>query len=99
MYFAVFATDKPGQGALRARIRPLHRVYLREHSHPVKVILGGPTLASETQEMNGTLMVIEAETVEQVHAFLTDDPYMQVGLFGELTVRPWLWGIGAPREA
>ncbi|WP_058910548.1 YciI family protein [Entomohabitans teleogrylli] len=98
MYFVVFATDKPAQEALRARIRPAHRVYLRQHPHPVRVVLGGPTLRAQSREMNGTLLVIEAASQEQVDTFLQDDPYVQAGIFAEIIVRPWLWGIGAPQE-
>ena len=60
MYFVVFATDKREMGEVRQRVRPSHREYLRHHHHPVKVVIGGPTLDSTTEQMNGTLLVIEA---------------------------------------
>lgn len=98
MYFVVFTTDKPGMQTVRMRTRPAHRAYLREHQHPVSVIIGGPTLSPKEQEMNGTLLIVEAESLEQVHTFLIDDPYLQADLFEDVVIRPWSWGIGAPAE-
>jgi uncharacterized protein YciI len=46
--------------------------------------------------MNGTLLVVEAGSIEEVCAFLADDPYVQAGLFEALEVRPWRCGIGDP---
>jgi hypothetical protein len=46
--------------------------------------------------MNGTLLVVEANSVEDVQAFLADDPYMQAGIFEQVVVRPWSWGLGNP---
>jgi hypothetical protein len=97
MYFVVFGTDKPGLAQVRAAARPRHRAYLRAPgAHPVRVCLGGPTLAPEGDAMNGTLLVVEAETLAQVRAFLAEDPYVKAGLFAALEVRPWSCGLGNP---
>ena len=100
MYYVVFATDRTGREAARAAIRPRHRAFLRDpRPHPVRVVLGGPTLASEGGAMNGTLLVVQAERIEDVQAFVHDDPYMHADLFESLVVRPWAWGLGAPAES
>jgi len=96
MYFVVFGTDKPGSAEIRAQNRPAHQVHLREHSHPVKVLHGGPTFTDDGERMNGSMLVIEAESLEAVKAFLAADPYSKAGLFETLEVRPWKWGLGAP---
>jgi uncharacterized protein YciI len=99
MFFVVFGTDKPGLAEVRADARPRHRAFLKAPgTHPVKVRIAGPTLAPGGEAMNGTMLVVEADTLEQVQAFLADDPYVRAGLFAELLVRPWRWGIGNPEE-
>jgi uncharacterized protein YciI len=98
MYFIVFATDKPGMDEVRANVRPSHRLYLRNHNHPIRLLQGGPTLDDAGERMNGTLLVIEAESPQQVRAFVADDPYSEAGLFESLEVRPWAWGLGKPEE-
>lgn len=98
-YYAVFATDKPGLRELRERIRPAHRAYLREASeHSVFVRLGGPTLAPQCDAMNGTLLVIEAERLDDVERFVHGDPYMRAGLFERIEIRPWEWSLGNPER-
>jgi uncharacterized protein len=97
MFFVVYASDKPGQGELRASIRETHRAHLRNPGrHEVRVRLGGPTLDECGLEMRGTMLVIEADSIEAVRAFLADDPYCRAGLFASMEIRPWRWGIGLP---
>ncbi|MBP0629672.1 YciI family protein [Cupriavidus sp. AcVe19-1a] len=99
-FYAIFATDKPGMRAVRERVRPAHRAYLRETaSHEVRVCLGGPTLDPQGETMNGTLLVVEAGNIVDVERFLSGDPYMRAGLFERVEVRPWHWSLGNPDEA
>ncbi|RWA56425.1 hypothetical protein AU476_03665 [Cupriavidus sp. UYMSc13B] len=98
-YYAIFATDKPGMRAVRERVRPAHRAYLRTADrHHVFVRLGGPTLDVSGDAMNGTLLVIEAEQIEDVERFLHGDPYMHAGLFERIEIRPWNWSLGNPER-
>jgi uncharacterized protein len=97
MYFVVFASDKPGHERVRAQIRSAHRQYLRNPgAHCVVIHFGGPTLTTDGQQMNGTLLVVEAQRIEDVVAFVDDDPYARAELFESVVVRPWEWGLGAP---
>ncbi|MBQ0757122.1 MAG: hypothetical protein KBT54_08450 [Amphritea sp.] len=98
MYFVVFATDKPGMASARAEARPTHREYLRQHDHPVRVRVGGPTFNASAEQMNGTMLVIEADEIKQVHEYLKGDPYQAAGIFESIEVRPWSWGLGLPEE-
>ena len=98
MYYAVWATDKPGAGATRLRVRDAHRARLREPgAHPVKVVAGGPTLSEPDASMNGSLLVIEAESIDAVRRFVAEDPYQLAGVYAHVEVRPWQWGLGPPK--
>jgi uncharacterized protein YciI len=46
--------------------------------------------------MNGTMLVVEAESLNAVQAFLADDPYARAGLFESAIGRPWSRGLGQP---
>lgn len=99
-FFAIFATDKPGMLAVRERVRPAHRAYLRSAGGSgVSVRLGGPTLDADGVAMNGTLLVMEAERMEDVERFVRDDPYMHAGLFERVEIRPWDWSLGNPTRS
>lgn len=96
MQFVVLATDKPGYAEVRERTRPEHRRYLRNHGAPaVQVLLAGPTLDRAGDQMNGTLLVVEAICLEDVSAFIAADPYSKAGLFEHIDIRPWRCGLGA----
>lgn len=93
-FFAVMATDRPDSLALREKLRPAHRVWLREHPpHAVSVVQGGPTLDAGGS-MNGTLLIVEAASLREVHDFVAADPYSTAGLFAQVLIRPWQWSLG-----
>ena len=96
-YFAVWATDHPEAAADRARVREAHRARLRDPApHPVKVVIAGPTFYEAGGGMNGTLLIIEAASIDAVRAFIAEDPYVLAGVYASVDVRPWHWGLGAP---
>ena len=97
-YFAVWATDRPGVLAIREREREAHRARLRSPpgGHPVQVVAGGPTLNEADGTMNGTLLVVRADSIEAVQRFLADDPYALAQVYASVEVRPWRWGLGQP---
>jgi uncharacterized protein YciI len=100
MYYAVWATDRPGTLAQRQAQREAHRARLRRPgAHPVTVLLGGPTLDDAQDAMNGTLLVVQADSLQAVQRFIAEDPYMLAGVYADVQVRPWQWGLGLPGAA
>lgn len=96
-FFVIVGTDRPGMEKVRASTRPAHREHLRHPGkHPVRVRLGGPLLAEDGRTMNGTLLVVEAESEADVERFLSDDPYVRQGVFASIEIRRWRWGLGNP---
>jgi len=96
MYFAVWASDETGMGETRQKLRPAHRARLRDPGdHPVRVVLGGPTLTESDGEMNGSLLIIEADSIASVRAFVADDPYVRAGVYASCEIRPWHCGLGS----
>ena len=97
MYYAVWATDQPGVLAVRQQVREAHRARLRDPGeHPVQVVAGGPTLDEGDAGMNGSLLVIRADSIDAVRRYLAEDPYVLVGVYAHVEVRPWQWGLGQP---
>lgn len=94
LHFAIFATDRPGCAATRERLREIHRVYIRTPDpDDVVAVLGGPTLDADGR-MNGTLLVVRAPTLAAARRFIEADPYSRNGLFENVEVRAWRWGLG-----
>lgn len=100
MYYAVWATDRIGALPDRERVREAHRERLRNPGgHKVKVLLGGPTLDDAAASMNGSLLVVEADSIEAVLRFVDEDPYVLAKVYATVEVRPWRWGLGRPDAA
>ena len=100
MFFVVLASDAPGAADKRIEIGPIHRAHLRNPcNHRVKVHLGGPTLTTQGEAMNGTLLIVEADDITAVSEFVADDPYSQAGVFKSVEIRPWAWTMGVPQAA
>jgi len=92
MHFVAICEDKPNSVTLRMDTRPTHLDYLKT----VPIRIAGPFLAEDGETMVGTLYVIEADSLEEAKAIVDKDPFMKVGLFSSVTIRPWRWGIGKP---
>jgi uncharacterized protein YciI len=96
-YFAVWARDRPGMLEARLRVRETHRARLLQGAPGLRVLLGGP-IEGEDGAMGGSLLVIEADDIDRVRAFVAGDPYVQAEVYdmASLQIRPWHWGIGRP---
>ena len=93
MQFVVLATDRPGCLDLREKVRSGHRAYLRQEQ-AARVLLAGPTFDPAGKAMNGTMLILEAESIETVERFVAGDPYARAGLFARVDIRPWSCGMG-----
>lgn len=91
--YAVHAVDRAGLADARAAARDAHRHFLRApHASGVRVVLGGPLL-NEAGAMNGTLLVVQAGSIDAVRRFVADDPYTAQDLFASVDVREWRCGL------
>jgi uncharacterized protein YciI len=84
MKFVILGKDGPDGARKRPLYRPAHLQRLEAWSQLGKVILAGP-LTDKT----GSLIVVEAESLEEVQTFAKDDPYTVHGVFQEVTIHPF----------
>ncbi len=92
MLFVVHGVDRQ-ETDLRARFIEAHRPYMA--SHPINIISSGPLLADDSDEMIGSLLIIEAESRDEVDAFLAEEPMAKAGLYESLTVSRWFQRVGS----
>ena len=98
MYFALICTDKPGHLQVRMDTRPAHVDFLNGLNAKGALKLAGPTLDADGKP-NGSLVILETESIEAARAIAADDPYAKAGLFADVAVRPWNWVFNAPGAA
>jgi uncharacterized protein YciI len=91
MLFALICTDKPNMLAVRKANRPDHLAYLESLSD--MLVFAGPFTEQDGQTMNGSLIVIEAPSLQAAREIAGGDPFAKAGLFESVDIRPWLWTI------
>jgi uncharacterized protein YciI len=94
MLFALVAHDRPNAVARRMELRPEHLKYLESLGDTL--VLAGPFLA-DNGDMVGSIVVIEAESLEAARAIFARDPFSMGNLFDSITVKPWKLGINNTR--
>ena len=83
--FAYIGHDAARGGELRAEVRPAHLAaleYLAEHG---RIVHAGPMLDEEGCAV-GSVVVFEAEDLEEARQFAERDPYVTKGVFARYEV-------------
>ncbi len=91
MLYALICTDKPNGLPIRKANRPDHLAFLENLGDTL--IFAGPFTEEDGQTMNGSLIVIEAPSLQAAQEIAEQDPFARAGLFASVEIRPWLWVI------
>lgn len=83
--------DKAGALELRKATRQSHLDWIASLSPRVKI--GGPMLADDGATPVGSMLVVEAETLDDARRLFAQDPYDKAGLWQSTSVRPYNWLI------
>ncbi|TXH80957.1 MAG: hypothetical protein E6Q77_09255 [Rhizobium sp.] len=95
MLFAFVCKDKPGHLNVRMETRPAHVEHLNKLNAEGTLKMAGPFLDSEGKP-NGSLVIVEAESVEAAVAIADADPYTKAGLFESVEIKPFNWVFNNP---
>ncbi len=94
MQFALVAHDRPNSVARRMELRPEHLKHLESLGDTL--LLAGPFLA-DNGDMVGSIVVIEAASLDEARQIFARDPFMAGDLFDSITIKPWKLGINKTR--
>jgi uncharacterized protein len=89
--FAVFYTYAEGSDDERDEHRPAHRAFLRELHEAGKLKVCGPW---GPQEAPGGMLIFEGGSATEIAGLLDDDPFRQVGVVADRSIKPWEIVIG-----
>lgn len=90
LQFLVIARDGNDAGALERRMqsRPSHLEMARKLKANNNFVLGGAMLDAEGK-MNGSMMVVQFETPEQLDAWMKEEPYIRGDVWRSIEVKPF----------
>ncbi len=86
MLYAMIAKDRPGTSEKRLAVRPVHLQHLDSLGQQLR--LAG-ALLDETGTPEGSLVVIEAESMDAAKAVFHADPFVSEGIFETIEIKPW----------
>jgi hypothetical protein len=93
MLYILICRDKPEVGLeRRMAARPDHLSYLEAAGEKVRI--GGAMLTSDEQSPIGSVIVIEAGTIDEARRFAQSDPYVKADVFSDVEIYPWRQGAG-----
>ena len=91
-FYVISWLDKPDSLQTRMGAREAHLAYIKAEGAKVK--LGGPYL-DEAGQMIGSLIIVEAGSLDEAKALHAKDPYRLAGLFETSSVTPWRATVGS----
>ncbi|WOC16288.1 YciI-like protein [Pseudochrobactrum sp. MP213Fo] len=94
MLFAILCNDKADHLQLRLDTRPAHLDYLKSLGDKIK--FGGPFLSTAEQKPDGSMLMVDVDSIEEAKAIAAADPYALAGLFDTVDIRAWNWVINKP---
>jgi uncharacterized protein YciI len=88
--FLIIAKDGTGKAALEKRLaaRPFHLEGARKLKGTGHFILGGAML-DENGHMNGSMMVVQFETEEEMKSWFDNEPYVTAQVWNEVEIIPF----------
>lgn len=95
MLFAFVCKDKPGHLQVRMDTRPAHVEHLNKLNAEGTLKMAGPFLDVEGKP-NGSLVIVNADSIEAAKALADADPYTKAGLFESVEIKPFNWVFNNP---
>ena len=93
MLYILICRDKAGDGlARRMATRPEHLAYLESLGEKVRI--GGAMLTEDEKEPRGSVLIVEAENIEEAREIATTDPYNKADVFEDVEIYPWRQAAG-----
>ncbi len=94
MLYAIISTDVADSLSLRLEARPAHLERLNDLQQQGRLILAGPhpaidNIDSGSAGFTGSLVVAEFNDLEHAQSWADADPYMDAGVYANVTVKPF----------
>ena len=94
MLYAIISEDVPDSLPLRAKARSEHIARLELLRDQGRLIIAGPHPAIDSTDpgpngFTGSLVVAEFESIDEAQAWADVDPYVDAGIYANVTVKPF----------
>jgi len=97
--FVIIGHDGRGALAKRPEVRPRHLEHLRPEDRAGRIVIAGPLFADDGKTPRGSLIVLEAASLDEARALAARDPYVVEGVFASHEVHPFARVFPEARDA
>ncbi len=94
MFYAIISQDVENSLEQRLRARPDHLKRLQQLKDEGRLLLAGPHPAIDSDDpgaagFSGSLVVAQFPSLEEAQAWADADPYIEAGVYEQVTVKPF----------
>jgi uncharacterized protein YciI len=91
MLYVVYCQDNPETPNKRDQHYDAHRAYLKEAT--TKIVMAGPFLDEDGQTRIGSMLLVEAESIQEVREFQQNDPFAVNAVWKDVFINPYVMAI------
>ncbi len=89
--FAIIGHDVAHSSAQRKLTRAEHVTRLQALDHEQRLLLAGPTpIAHGENEMSGSIVIADFDSLEAAQAWVADEPYLRDGVYSHVDIKPFI---------
>ena len=94
MYYLIYSEDVENSLPLRLSVREQHLARLSSLQDQGRLLVAGPCPAIDTENpgdsgFTGSLIIAEFDSLTDAQTWANDDPYIAVGVYKKVTVKPY----------
>ena len=94
MLYLIYAQDVPGSLEKRLAVRPAHLARLQALRDEGRLVVAGPNPAIDSNDpgqagFTGSTVIAEFSSLEAAKSWAAQDPYVDAGVYDEVTVKPF----------
>ena len=94
MFYLIYSEDVPESLSLRLSVREQHLARLRELQDEGRLLVAGPCPAIDSENpgdagFTGSLIIAQFNSLDHAKQWAGDDPYIAVGVYQDVTVKPY----------
>lgn len=94
MLYVIIAEDTPDSLEKRMASRPAHLERMKPLVDAGRVVIGGPMPAVDDENpgdagFTGSMVIAEFGSLEEAKTWAEADPYVEAGVWGTVTVKPF----------
>ena len=94
--FVIIGHDVADSAQNRKATRPEHVKRLKALETQGQLVIAGPTpIAHGAPEMSGSVVIAKFSNLEEVQAWVNDEPYLHAGVYSHVDVKPFIQALPA----